>query len=172
MSEVMKQETVVDMAHFDVDGAMEQLAQKRFAMPPAVIAAFRQAAMKSAFHLLNMVESDGFHKLRIQDQMRVMEMIFDRAYGKSETLSSAAVAEAKTGATQNDSHTAQLDAITARLAKRRGMTISHTDAHTDQAQSGDGAPDVHSADVASLDVFPELRKRHAANVVRLPKRPL
>lgn len=116
---------LVDMSeNFDVQegDSMDDLVQARFSMPPAVIAAFRQAASKSAARLLDMVNDDAkFDKLRTVDKLKVMEMIFDRAYGKSETASTAALAAFRTG--QDDGsdkrdHAAQLDAISQRAMEK------------------------------------------------------
>ena len=114
-------EPVVNMTeHFDVDATMEAVTRERFAMPPAVIAAFRQAAMKSAAHLLKLVEDEkAFGKLKINDQLKVMELIFERAYGRAETATSSMMGMHKTG--QLDStgdHSRQLKTIEERMAKR------------------------------------------------------
>lgn len=159
--------TIVDMSeHFDVDAQMEELSRKRFSMPPAVVAAFRQAAMKGATRLLNLVEDDAqFSKLRVQDQVRVLELIFDRAYGKTETASSHAAAEGKTNPTKRSDHSDQLDAIAARAASR---SRSKSSAEDEEANPS-------SAALGSAQIFPELRRRSpdgGQNVVRLPRRPL
>lgn len=168
--------TVVDMGeHFDVDAQMEELSRKRFSMPPAVIAAFRQAAMKGAARLLNLVEDDAqFSKLRVQDQLRVLELIFDRAYGKTETASSHAVAEVKTSPVRRSGHSDQLDAIAARAAARGNSRNSRAvEDHTASPASPLASPE--SAALGSAQIFPELRRRNAnggENVVRMPRRPL
>lgn len=108
----------IDMStHFDVDKALDDLAKARFSMPPVVVAAFRQAAQISAMKLLTMVADPRFDKLSVNAKLKIMDMIFDRAYGKSETASTAALAEHKTGGgEQRDKgkHAEQLDAIAAR----------------------------------------------------------
>ena len=158
---------VVDMdAHFDIDGAMEELARKRFSMPPPVVAAFRQAAMKGAARLLDLVQNDEkFEKLRTSDQLKVLEMIFDRAYGKAETASMSAMTNAKLGLEKDSDHSDQLEKINQRAAQRK-LT----------KQPSDDEQFAKAGSIASLDVFPEMRKRRAAaedgKVVNLPRRPL
>jgi hypothetical protein len=106
--------------HFDVDSTLEAVARERFAMPTPVIAAFRQAAMKGVSHLLTMVEDkDTFQKLKPQDQLKVLELIFDRAYGKSETASTSMVAMHKTGSVKSNDHGKQLDVIEQRMIDRK-----------------------------------------------------
>lgn len=113
-------DTVINMPeHFDVDATLDALATERFSMPPAVIAAFRQAAMKGAAKLLTMIESDGFDKLKTQDQLKILEMTFDRAYGKSETASSSLATLHKTGQLETSTgHGDALDQIEARAKSR------------------------------------------------------
>lgn len=161
-----KDEFVVDMdTHFNVDAAMEEMMQKRFAMPPVVIAAFRQAAMKGAVRLAQLVQDDEkFSKMRVADQLKVLEMVFDRAYGKNETASASAIAGTKTGEGQKSKHSDQLDMIAERAAKRKALPSD---------DELDGEANTSSAGIGSVDIFPELRQRaQAANVVRLPRRPL
>ena len=117
----MTEETVVKMAdHFDIDAQLDEAARQRFAMPPAVIAAFRQAAMKSAAHLLKMVEDEKeFNKLSTNDKLKVMEMIFERAYGRAETASTSMMTMHKTGQLDADGgHGKQLKAIEDRMKSR------------------------------------------------------
>lgn len=115
---------VVDMsAHFDVDDQMEELARKRFSMQPAVIAAFRQAAAKGAQRLLELVDDDEkFDKLRTREKVEILNMIFDRAYGRSETASSYDLANFKTGelssSRSKSTHAAQLSALEARMKEK------------------------------------------------------
>lgn len=105
--------------HFDVDATLEAVAKERFAMPPPVIAAFRQAAMGGAGHLLNLInDKENFSKLKVQDQLRVLEMVFDRAYGKSETASTSMTALHKTGQGNSSDHGKQLDQMEQRMKKR------------------------------------------------------
>lgn len=108
---------VINMSeHFDVEASLEAAVNERFAMPAPVIAAFRQAAMQTAQHLLNTVSSPDFSKLPIKDQIKVMELVFDRAYGKSETASSSMLALSKTGQLDsNGDHGKQLEEISARM---------------------------------------------------------
>ena len=80
---------VVDMTHFNLDDAMDVASRERFAMPPVVIAAFRQTAQKGLLKILKLVESDKFEKLKVVDQLAVMSLVLDRAYGKSETATSS-----------------------------------------------------------------------------------
>lgn len=113
--------TVNMQDNFDLDATLEAVARERFAMPPEVIAAFRQAAMVSAQHLLNVVsDKETFSKLKTQDQLKVLEMVFDRAYGKSETASTSLTALHKTGQLDSgsDSHASQLSAIEKRMQRR------------------------------------------------------
>ena len=116
-------EVVVKMdEHFDVDGAMEALARQRYAMPPVAIAAFRQAALKGSIKLLKLVESDAFDNLSTRDKLAVLEMVFDRAFGKAETASTSAITAHKTGADADNGkteHGKQLAAIEARMAARK-----------------------------------------------------
>ena len=158
--EAKEQNTVIDMAtNFDVDEALEELTKARFSMPPAVIAAFRQAAQLSAMKLLNMIADEKFDKLSVANKLKIMDMIFDRAYGKSETASSASLAAHKTGELDNKDkgkHAEQLDKIAeraaavahrrqpAKLAQRRGAGDSFDD-------GGDG-----SLTALPRPMFPEL----------------
>ena len=159
---------VVNMnEHFDVDDAMEELLKRRYAMPPVVVAAFRQAAMKGAMRLAKLVEDDDkFSKLKVSDQLKVLEMVFDRAYGKNETASSSAIAATRTGDTSKSKHSNQLDVLAQRAAKRKlGKPVDETDEDAEEVTA--------NGSVASMDIFPELRQRaQAANVVRLPRKPL
>jgi len=112
---------VINMAeHFDVDATLEAVTRERFAMPPAVIAAFRQSAMKSVGHLLTLVEdTKRFEKLKITDQLKIMEMVFDRAYGRSETASTSMTALHKTGQLEvGSNHGKQLETIEQRMKLR------------------------------------------------------
>jgi hypothetical protein len=116
------QSPVVKMdEHFDVDEAMEALSRQRYAMPPVAIAAFRQAALKGSIKLLKIVEGEEFDKMSTRDKLAVLEMIFDRAYGKAETASTSAITAHKTGegTQQNSDHGKQLAAIEARMAARK-----------------------------------------------------
>lgn len=156
-----REDQIVDMqSHFDVDGAMEELANKRFAMPPVVVAAFRQAAMKGAQRLLNLVENDAqFEKMRVSDQLRVLEMVFDRAYGKNETASTAMLASAKVGGEGKSDHSTQLDEIANRAAARA-------------AEGRSGSASSRLSGALSASPFPELRNtKPRENVVTLPRRP-
>lgn len=151
---------VIDMdKHFDVDAQLEELSRKRFAMPPVVIAALRQAALKGTHRLLQMIEDDAiFGKMRPQDQLRVIELVMDRAYGKAETASSSALTHAKADALtgnagKKNDHTAQLEAIAARAARRKQMSVEQMiEGSVTSTVSGD------PSDVAG-DLFPELNKR-------------
>ena len=107
--------------HFDVDEAMEALSRQRYAMPPVAIAAFRQAALKGSIKLLKLVEGEDFDKMTTRDKLAVLEMIFDRAYGKAETASTSAITAHKTGegTAKNSDHGKQLAAIEARMAARK-----------------------------------------------------
>lgn len=107
--------------HFDVDEAMEALSRQRFAMPPVAIAAFRQAALKGSIKLLKLVEGADFDNMSTKDKLAVLEMIFDRAYGKAETASTSAMTAHKTGEGVKDTsdHGKQLDTINARMAARK-----------------------------------------------------
>lgn len=113
-------ETVIDMQqHFDIDATMDALATERFSMPPVVIAAFRQAAMKGAQKLNEMISSDKFDGLKTQDQLKILEMAFERAYGKSETASSSLQTLHKTGQLSSDNdHGKALDQIEARAKSK------------------------------------------------------
>lgn len=103
--------------HYDLDATMEAVARERFAMPPEVIAAFRQAAMQGAKHLLNLVSTpEQFQKLSAADQLKVLNMIFDRAYGNTETASSSMATLHKTGQLKSDTdHGRQLSQIEERM---------------------------------------------------------
>lgn len=160
----------IDMStHFDVDKALEDLAKARFSMPPVVVAAFRQAAQISAMKLLTMVADPKFDKLSVAARLKIMDMIFDRAYGKSETASTAALAEHKTGGgEQRDKgkHAEQLDAIASRAA-----SVS-TRRQPDKLSSprGDSFDDGGDGSLTSMPrpVYPELagkRSRGSAQAV-------
>lgn len=162
----------IDMTtHFDVDAELDKLAQERFSMPPAVIAAFRQAAQLSAMRLLTMVSDDAkFDKLSMNAKLKIMDMIFDRAYGKNETASSAQLAAHKTGALDSPDkgkHAEQLDAIADRAAK----VAARRPAKLRGPQGvGDSFDDGGSGSVMSLPhgVYPELsgkRSRGSAQAV-------
>lgn len=117
---------VIDMAHFDVDEAMEELSRKRYSMPPAVIAALRQAGALATQRLLQMVaDEDTFGKLNATQQMRLIELVLDRAYGKSETAASNELAQAKLGNGGETDHAKELEEIEKRArsieAQRRNQ---------------------------------------------------
>lgn len=166
----------IDMStHFDVDKALEDLAKARFSMPPVVVAAFRQAAQISAMKLLTMVADPKFDKLSVNAKLRIMDMIFDRAYGKSETASTAALAEHKTGGgEQRDKgkHAEQLDAIAARATaasstRRQPAKLS--------SPRGDSFDDGGDGSLTSMPrpVYPELagkRSRGSAQGVAREER--
>ena len=120
----MEKNVVVDMTNFDMDSEMDELIRKRYSMPPHVIAALKQAGQLAAMRLLQLVGDDKkFDKLRPTDQLKVMEMIFDRAYGKSESASSNELASLRIGDANGgdkSDHAKQLEAIEARAAKRLG----------------------------------------------------
>lgn len=110
----------VNMDNFNIDEELENAFNQRFAMPPIAIAAFRQAALKGAVKLMQMVESEAFDKMPTKDKIDILNLIFDRAYGKSETASNSAITAMKTGQGQNNSdHGKQLTAISERMAKRQ-----------------------------------------------------
>lgn len=163
-------EITIDMAtHFDVDEEMEKLAKERFSMPPAVIAAFRQAAQLSAMRLLTMVSDEKqFDRLSMNAKLKVMDMIFDRAYGKNETASSAQLAAHKTGALDDPNkgkHAEQLDAIAERAAK-----VAQRRTPAKLRGPGDSFDDGGDGGVMSLPhgVYPELsgkRSRGSAQSV-------
>lgn len=118
---------VVDGDHFDVDAEMAALAVRRYAMPPAVIAALRQAGAKATERLLKMVTNDEvFNKLSPKDQMALLTLTLDRAYGRTEASSVADVNLAKIGddPTKKSDHAAQLEEIAAREASSRRLAQS------------------------------------------------
>lgn len=136
---------VIDMDNFDVDEAMEQVMRKRFAMQPAAVAAFRQAAAIGVKRLLAMVSDDAkFDKLSTSDKLKVLEMIFDRAYGKTETASMSDMTNYRTGQDSEkgnkERHSTQLSEIADRMKQNRR-------ALPDQRQH---------------EVFPELRQKRSA----------
>lgn len=114
--------------YLDHAKVLEELATARFSMPPAVIIAFRAAAKKGAERLLDLVEDDAkFSKLRPQDQFKLIEMIFDRAYGRSETASTSALTAMKTGQNGNStSHQSQLEAIHKRHVETQRKQLAVT----------------------------------------------
>lgn len=136
---------VIDMDNFDVDEAMEQVMRKRFAMQPAAVAAFRQAAAIGVKRLLSLVADDAkFDKLSTSDKLKVLEMIFDRAYGKTETASMSDMTNYRTGQDSEkgnkERHSTQLSEIADRMKQNRR-------ALPDQRQH---------------EVFPELRQKRSA----------
>lgn len=157
--EAKEQNTVIDMTtNFDVDEALEELTKARFSMPPAVIAAFRQAAQLSAMKLLNMIADDKFDKLSVNNKLKIMDMIFDRAYGKSETASSASLAAHKTGELDNKDkgkHAEQLDKIAERAA---AVAHRRQPAKLTKRGSGDSFDDGGDGSLTALPrpMFPEL----------------
>lgn len=166
----MGDNTVINMdEHFDVDATMDELVQKRFAMPPAVVATFRQAAAVGAMRLLNLVSDEkAFNGLRAADKVRILELIFDRAYGKSETASNHDLTQVKVGGgDKRSAHSEALDKIATRAARRKALP------------SPDGIEDAEEAVEASLDAagiamsaFPELRERAQSAKVLTLRRPL
>lgn len=144
----------VDMSeNYDVSAQLEELSRKRFSMQPVAIAAFRQAAAKCAQRLLNLVDDDAkFGKLKVREQIEIMNLIFDRAYGRTETASAADLASLKTDPAANSSaaaHGQQLREMEARLLQKAQVTSS---------ASGRNAPS---------SPFPELAKARPASVVSL-----
>ena len=170
----MAENTVVNMdEHFDVDATMDELVQKRFSMPPAVVATFRQAAALGAMRLLNLVnDEDAFNQLRAADKVRVLELIFDRAYGKSETASNHDLTEVKVGGgDKRSAHSDALDKIATRAARRKALPAT---GDIEDAQTSDAIDaSLDAAGIGSMSAFPELRERaKSAKVVALPRRPL
>lgn len=111
---------VVDMENFDLDESLEELAKRRYAMPPVVIAALRQAGNKATARLLKMVEDDSiFDKLAPKDQLRLIEVVMDRAYGKSETAAGHDLTQARLNGdpSKNSDHAKQLDELKKREAR-------------------------------------------------------
>ena len=162
-----KNNVTIDMStNFDVDEALDKLAHERFSMPPAVIAAFRQAAQVSALRLLSLVsDEEKFNRMSTNSKLKVMDMIFDRAYGKSETASTAAVAAYKTG--QGDSadkgkHADQLDKIAERAAL---MAAKRQPARLEGAarSKGDSFDDGGTGSLMSMPhgIYPELSGRRS-----------
>lgn len=118
---------VVDGDRFDVDAEMAALAVRRYAMPPAVIAALRQAGAKATERLLNMVTNDKvFNSLSPKDQMALLTLTLDRAYGRTEASTVADVNLAKIGddPSKKSDHAAQLEEIAAREASSRRLAQS------------------------------------------------
>lgn len=120
--------TVVDMDQFGLDPQLEELARKRYSMPPVVIAALKQAGQKATQRLANMVMDDKtFGSLSPKDQLFVIREVMDRAYGKSETAASNDLANQRlNGADGNGTdHASQLEEIAKREAlnkrSRRGL---------------------------------------------------
>jgi len=141
MSMRTPQSEVVDMdTHFNVDDAMDDLVRRRFAMSPVAIAAFRQAAVHAVKRLLHMITDDAtFEKMTVSEKLKVMEMVFDRAYGKTETASTSELTNHKTGqGRDNSDHASQMDAIQQRMQSQRP-----------QIGSGNGP------------IFPELKSRRS-----------
>lgn len=146
-------QTIVDGDHFDVEAELATLAVRRYAMPPAVIAALRQAGQKATARLLAMVENDEvFEKLSPKDQMALISLTLDRAYGRTEASTVADVNLAKIGddPAKKSDHAAQLEEIaqreqdSRRLAHQRGqgMTprrlIESIDRHAAQTKTAAG----------------------------------
>lgn len=116
---------IIDMENFDLDESLEELAKKRYAMPPVVVAALRQAGLHATKRLLNMVsDEDAFEALSAKDQLRLIELIMDRAYGRSETASGNDAAVAKLGENtgRTSDHAQQLDQLRERELKARRRT--------------------------------------------------
>lgn len=115
-------ETVVDMEHLSFADSLSVASQERFAMPPVVVAALRQAASKATIRLLRMMEDDeAFEKLTHKEKMDVIDRVMDRAYGRSETASSSLQLLAKAGQLNGGGGNDQgqeLDAIEERMSKR------------------------------------------------------
>lgn len=159
---------VVDMReHFDVDATLEAIAKERFAMQPAVIAALRQAAAKSAQKLLNLVSSDDFGKLPVDKQVRVFELVFDRAYGKAETASSSMVAMHKTGnvSTTTD-HSRDLDRIEQRMQQR---SIRYPELSKARLMRQRNSPETEKGEADDIDQ-PDRSEPKVGQVIELPKR--
>lgn len=171
----MADNTVINMdEHFDVDATMDELVQKRFAMPPAVVATFRQAAALGAMRLLNLVnDEDAFNKLRAADKVRVLELIFDRAYGKSETASNHDLTQVKVGGgDKRSAHSDALDKIATRAARRRALPSTDGIEDAEAADANPVEASLDAAGIGSMSAFPELRERvQSAKVVTL-RRPL
>lgn len=120
----MAQETVIDMDNYstDFEDGLGNLTRKRYAMPPHIVAAMRQAGQIATKRLLDMVaDDDKFEKLSPKDQLSLINAIHDRAYGKAETASASDTTAAKLGQDEGttSNHTRQLEAIEARLADRK-----------------------------------------------------
>lgn len=108
---------VVNMDHFNVDAQLEELAKRRYAMPPAAIAALRQAGQAAAGRLLKMVTDEKtFTSLAPKDQLALLNLVLDRAYGRAETASSNDLANQRMNGKEGNEadHAKQLEAIEAR----------------------------------------------------------
>lgn len=128
-----------------LDQMIEEVQRRRFAMQPEAVVAFRQAAAIAVRRLLDLVKDDAkFNRMSTKDKLKVLDMIFDRAYGKSETASMASMTEFRTGqdegAKDRQIHAAQISDIEQRMrANRRALP-----------------------DARAQEVFPELRKKQRA----------
>lgn len=142
MSMRTPQSQIVDMSeNFSIDTAMDELVRRRFAMSPVAIAAFRQAAAIGVKRLLFMVADDAtFNKMSTSDKLKTLEMVFDRAYGKTETASTSELTNFRTGQGKDDGkdHAQQLDAIHQRMMQQQTKLTS------------------------DKSIFPELRSKRAA----------
>ena len=169
----MNTNVVIDQSNFDVDEALEKLAAQRFSMPPHVVAAFKQAGALAVAKLLKMMQREDFDKLPIKDQMLVFNLIFDRAYGKSETASTSELTNHKIGAASTErsqDHRSQLDAIEQRAKALADQRIKSGSSVGRQAltgpSAGDGVPTSEggsgSGGAARGSMFPELAKQSRA----------
>ena len=180
-------ETVVPYEPFDVDRELAELAKRRYQMPPVVLAALRQAGQKAVMRLLKMVTDDKvFESLSPKDQLKVIEAVMDRAYGRSETATAADIGAARLGNDEgeNSDHFKQIEEIQkrAKLAdsqgRRRGLmspqqALDQLDRQLEKRTSARGPyPSVEDAEVVPSSEAPlpraERRNRPVPpNVVEL-----
>lgn len=119
-----EKDVAIDMdEHFgSFSDSVSVLSQERFAMPPVVVAALRQAGKMATLRMLQIMQDDKkFNALKPTEQMKLMEMVMDRAYGRAETASSSLNLLARTGqlqGTENTTHSAQLAEIEKRMEER------------------------------------------------------
>lgn len=112
---------VVNMdEHLSFDNVVNAAMVERYAMPAVVVAALRQAGKTVTMKLLALVESSKFDSLPIETQMRVIEFVFNRAYGKAETATASLnIIQRNGGLQQADATMAnQLKEIEQRMASR------------------------------------------------------
>ncbi len=163
-----EENAVIRMESFDVDSTLEAVAKERFAMQPPVIAAFRQAAMKGASRLLNLVNNnEAFDKLKPQEQLKVLEMVFDRAYGKSETASSSMTAMHKTGNATGGDHGKQLDQMEERMTRRNKNYPELNKARQARRQQMSEGASPASDDSGGGDILPPNRPQSNSPITRL-----